>query len=364
MSPVIRPAALMAAIACAVATLLFGVSPARAESNGGVRIMPLGDSITDGYTDPGGYRTDLWQYLAADGHTDDFVGSQSNGPAQLGDHDHEGHPGWRIDQIDAQVTGWIQATNPRTILLHIGTNDMVQNYDTANAPARLSLLIDHITTAAPNADLLVSDLIPLADPAAEARAEQYNAAVPGVVDNWAAQGRHVHFVPMHDVLTTADLSDGTHPTRGGYSKMAARWYSALISSPVTRWEAENPAYTVVNDADHPADASASGGSKTGHIDNPDSYLQYTITAPYTGQYRMYVRADNGMSTTCTHLLTVDGGPAVTVSYPSYGWGNWTMTGVNVQMNQGTNTLTFAKGDCYAEIDSIDFATLGAPTPWI
>ncbi|MDI5966465.1 GDSL-type esterase/lipase family protein [Streptomyces sp. SL13] len=362
--PIIRPTALFAAILCAVAMLFTGVPPARAESNGGVRIMPLGDSITDGYTTPGGYRTDLWQYLAADGHTDDFVGSQSNGPAQLGDHDHEGHPGWRIDQIDAQVTGWLQATDPRTVLLHIGTNDMTQDYDPADAPARLSKLIGDITTADPGADVLVSDLIPIADPTAEALAEQYNAAVPGVVADWAAQGRHVHFVSMHDALTTADLTDGVHPTPGGYSKMAARWYSALISSPVTRWEAENPAYTTVQDADHPADTTASGGSKTGHIDNADSFLRYSINAPYTGQYRMYVRADNGMGTVCTHNLTVDDAPAVTVSYPSYGWGNWTMTGVNVQLNQGANTLTFAKGDCYAEIDSIDFATLGAPTPWI
>ncbi|WP_433892677.1 GDSL-type esterase/lipase family protein [Streptomyces sp. CA-111067] len=360
----LRPAALVTAALCAVAALLAAGPAARAESNGGVRIMPLGDSITDGFNVPGGYRTDLWQYLAADGHTDDFVGSQSNGPAQLGDHDHEGHPGWRIEQVDAQVTGWVQATAPRTVLLHIGTNDMIQDYDPAGAPARLSQLIGDITAAAPGADVLVSDLIPLADPAAEARAEAYNAAVPGVVDALAAQGRHVHFVPMHDALTAADLADGVHPTAGGYSKMAARWYSVLVSSPVTRWEAENPAYAEVADADRPADATASGGSKAGHIDQPDSYLQYTINAPYSGGYRMYVRADNGMGTPCTHLLTVNGGPATTVAYPSYGWSAWTMTGVDVTLAQGANSVRFAKGDCYAEIDAIDFATLGAPTPWI
>ncbi|SFF79840.1 Lysophospholipase L1 [Actinacidiphila alni] len=342
----------------------FRIGAATGESNGGVLIMPLGDSITDGFNVPGGYRSDLWQYLAADGHTDDFVGSQSNGPARLGDHDHEGHPGWRIDEIDAHAAAWVRATSPRTILLHIGTNDMTQNYDPAGAPARLSTLLTHITDAAPGADVLVSDLIPLADPTLESRAEQYNAAVPGVVSALAAQGRHVHFVSMHTALTTADLADGVHPTAGGYSKMAARWYAALISSPVTRWEAENPAYATVHDADLPSSPTASGGVKAGHIDNADSYLQYTITAPYTGAYRMYVRGGNGMGTTCTHLLTVNGGSAVTVSYPAYGWDEWSMTGVDVQLQQGANTVRFAKGACYAEIDAIDFATLGAPTPWI
>src|SRR5256884_9843505 len=83
-----------------------------AESNGGVRVMPLGDSITDGLTVPGGYRIGLWQRFGTGGYTVDFVGSLSNGPANLGDHDHEGHSGWRIDQIDANIVGWLQTTTP------------------------------------------------------------------------------------------------------------------------------------------------------------------------------------------------------------------------------------------------------------
>ena len=57
-----------------------------------------------------------------------------NGPANLGDHDHEGHSGWRIDQIDANVVDWLRTTTPRTVLLHIGTNDMLQNYTPAPRP--------------------------------------------------------------------------------------------------------------------------------------------------------------------------------------------------------------------------------------
>src|SRR6185437_15312851 len=100
-----------------------GYAPAAAaESNGGVRVMPLGDSITEGTQVPGGYRIGLWQRLAAGGYRVDFVGSQFNGPANLGDHDHQGHPGWRIDQIYNNINGWLATTNPRTVLLHIGTN--------------------------------------------------------------------------------------------------------------------------------------------------------------------------------------------------------------------------------------------------
>ena len=92
---------LLVAVAVTLATsALLGFGTAAAESNGGVRIMPLGDSITDGVQTPGGYRIGLWQRFVANGYREDFVGSLSNGPAALGDHDHEGHSGWRIDQIE------------------------------------------------------------------------------------------------------------------------------------------------------------------------------------------------------------------------------------------------------------------------
>ena len=203
--------------------------PVAAESNGGTRVMPLGDSITEGTQVPGGYRIGLWQRMAAGGYRVDLVGSQFNGPAALGDHDHQGHPGWRIDQIDANVGTWLRNTTPRTVLLHIGTNDILQNYNVAGAPGRLSALIDRITAAAPSADVLVATLIPLANAGQEAAARTFNAALPGIVSGKAAAGRRVHLVDMHAALSTADLIDGVHPTAGGYDKMAATWYAALRS---------------------------------------------------------------------------------------------------------------------------------------
>jgi lysophospholipase L1-like esterase len=203
--------------------------PASAESNGGVRVMPLGDSITEGTQVPGGYRIGLWQRLSAAGYRVDFVGTQSNGPATLGDHDHEGHPGWRIDQIDASITGWLQTAAPRTVLLHIGTNDVLQNYNLSGAPSRLSSLIDHVTATAPNADVFVATIIPLASASQEAAVQTFNAAIPGIVQSKVNSGKRVHLVDMHSALTAADLTDGIHPTAAGYDKMAATWYTALRS---------------------------------------------------------------------------------------------------------------------------------------
>ncbi|WP_277212388.1 RICIN domain-containing protein [Isoptericola croceus] len=220
----------IAALGLVVAAMMAPIGPANAESNGGVRVMPLGDSITEGTQTPGGYRIGLWQRLANAGHTVDFVGSQSNGPASLGDRDHEGHPGWRIDQIDANIVNWLNTSQPDTVLLHIGTNDMLKDGE-ATAPDRLSTLIDRITTTAPNAEVFVAQIIPLGWGDGDAAVKTYNAAIPGIVQSKVNAGKNVHLVDMHSALTAADLEDGVHPTAGGYDKMATVWYDALQSVP-------------------------------------------------------------------------------------------------------------------------------------
>lgn len=220
--------AVTAALMTLTQTAATAAPAAIAESNGGVRIMPLGDSITHGHNIPGGYRVNLWQHLATGGYTVDFVGSQFNGPPELGDHDHQGHSGWRIDQLRSNIDGWLAASDPRTIMLQIGTNDVNQNYDLANAPARLSGLIDRILQQKPRIELFVATITPESSPDLEARVKTFNAALPGIVNS---KGPQVHLVDMHKALTVADLADGVHPNAGGYAKMATVWYNALRSVP-------------------------------------------------------------------------------------------------------------------------------------
>ncbi|MEV6693666.1 ricin-type beta-trefoil lectin domain protein [Micromonospora sp. NPDC051196] len=227
----VRWLAVVAAVGLAVSAVVTAAGTASAESNGGVRVMPLGDSITEGTQIPGGYRIGLWQRLVNGRYTVDFVGSQFNGPASLGDRDHQGHPGWRIDQIDANVVGWLNTQRPQSVLLHIGTNDILQNYNVSTAPNRLSTLIDRITNTVPTAEVFVAQLITLSSTNQAAAVRTFNAAIPGIVQSKVNAGKRVHLVNMHSALTTGDLIDGIHPTANGYDKMAAVWYSALQSVP-------------------------------------------------------------------------------------------------------------------------------------
>ncbi|WP_459799845.1 FG-GAP-like repeat-containing protein [Herbidospora sp. RD11066] len=197
-----------------------------------LRIMPMGDSITVGYGGTGkdvgyvGYRQQLLKQLRADGHSVDLVGSQSSGAGLIADTGHEGHGGWRIDQLDAIATCTIKRYRPNVVLLHIGTNDMNRNRDIENAHLRLGGLIRKITDAAPETTVLVTGIVTSLDAAINARIGYYNARIQGVVDNLVDEGKRVRVLSMGSI-TQADLVDKLHPGQAGYDKMGDRFYSAI-----------------------------------------------------------------------------------------------------------------------------------------
>lgn len=201
----------------------------RANSTG-IKIMPLGDSITygQGSSTGGGYRLQLWNDLRARGFLIDFVGSVQAGPASF-DRDHEGHPGWRINQIAAEIVSWLMSYRPHIILLHIGTNDFVKNDDPTQAPARLSRLLNLITTTLPAATVIVAQILPLPRRARlNAEVIAYNATIPRMVQADVVQGKHIQYVDMYHAVPPSMLPDQIHPNDAGYALMAKVWLQALF----------------------------------------------------------------------------------------------------------------------------------------
>ncbi|KAK3616372.1 hypothetical protein LTR56_025995 [Elasticomyces elasticus] len=84
-----------------------------------LRILPLGDSITQGYqsSDGNGYRQDLLTLLAGN-NTVDYVGTLTSG---TDDNQEQGIDGATIAQIQAAVAPAL-ALRPNVVLLHAGTN--------------------------------------------------------------------------------------------------------------------------------------------------------------------------------------------------------------------------------------------------
>lgn len=195
-----------------------------------VKIMPLGDSITYGWgsSSGGGYRLPLWNELKAHGASVDFVGSQQNGPTTF-DRDNEGHPGWKINQIAEKVVDWLLTYQPQIILLHIGTNDFIRNDNPGQAPARLSHLIDLITTTLPGTTVIVAQIIPLPRSARlNAEVEAYNGTIPSIVRSKVALRKHVQYIDMHHAVPPNLFPDLIHPNDAAYALMAQVWLHALL----------------------------------------------------------------------------------------------------------------------------------------
>lgn len=189
--------------------------------------MPLGDSITAGFPTADGYRLRLWERAQA-AHLDmHLVGSQRGGSEQLPEPAHEGHPHWQIEQLNAEVAGFLEAEHPDVVLLMIGTNDIFDQHDVAGAPARLEVLLRHIGAAAPQVSLIVGSIPPLRS-MNRGDVAVFNAAIPAIVKRLARSGQRIRFADVGSKLTLDDIDpDNVHPAPSGYKKLADGWFEAL-----------------------------------------------------------------------------------------------------------------------------------------
>jgi lysophospholipase L1-like esterase len=213
------------------------------------KILPLGDSITYGVNDEGnaGYRGPLFASAVAAAQKITFTGSLSNGPTTVSGQtfpkNNEGHSGWGISEvtpysggnagistvIPSQAFSSTSGGVPNIILLHIGTND-AGSFTATQMTSDLTGLLDKIISDSPNALLVVAQIIPLGYGTNDV-IKAYNQAIPGIVQQRAAAGKHVALVDMYTGFNTSTMlgSDSIHPNSTGYKFMADHWYSLIGS---------------------------------------------------------------------------------------------------------------------------------------
>ncbi len=222
-----------------------------------VRVMCLGDSITDGFWYKGAYRIELCNKLQANGYSDkvDFVGPFSNGEG-LYDGAHAGYTGWAIEPFTpdknpaydnrsgiSQTVDSILTENPADmVLLQIGTNDILSAYEIDGFGGRITALANQILAHFDDDDdvLYIATLPPMdANDTSYIKPEIFdvetmddyvnrcNQAIKDAVDDLQSQGKNVELADIASVLTKADLYDGVHPTQEGYEKMGDYWYEIV-----------------------------------------------------------------------------------------------------------------------------------------
>nr|HPR60802.1 Ig-like domain-containing protein [Prolixibacteraceae bacterium] len=195
-----------------------------------LKVMPLGNSITEGYVIPGAYRLKLWQNLEEAGLDCgvDLVGTLNNNSVSgLDDPDHEGHSGWTTGQILAQIDNYMAAETPDIVMMHLGTNDLAQ--DVADeAPANIRGLIDHICAALPpDGKLYVSKIIPIGG-MGNAASLAYNTIIEEAVTEKQALGLPVYLVDAYSIWSNEYISgDWTHPNQTGYDVLGDFWFNVI-----------------------------------------------------------------------------------------------------------------------------------------
>jgi len=220
-------------------------------------VLPLGDSITFGCGDgcnwlgcgdecaisrpscQGGWRSYLWKMLSPGSNVSDawdFVGTQKNGHEDT-DPDHEGYPGWKVEDITAIKDQWVPL-NPDVILLHLGTNNLgIGLQPVATALGHMESMLNTIFTELPNTRLLLSTLIGSSIIYGGTKHADYNEGLKVFARDFAAQGFNVEIVDMAVESGIGEYCDpiyccwflppGVHPNAAGYTKMAEVWHNHL-----------------------------------------------------------------------------------------------------------------------------------------
>ncbi len=205
-----------------------------------LRILPLGDSITQGSSRAASYRYPLWTKLVDEGSEVDFLGSERTvyggqdpkWPDHRGktfDSDHEGHWGWTTDEILAEdaLPRWLEGYTPDIALVHLGTNDAAHGDSPKAIAERLEAIVRLLRSRNPRVGIVLAKLIP----STWDRRER-NAALNGAVGDLESKLS----TPESPVVVAdqsagfdpeVDTMDGIHPNGSGAEKMAARWLEGI-----------------------------------------------------------------------------------------------------------------------------------------
>jgi len=222
------------------ATLAFLTLTLSAQSAEPVRILPLGDSITQGGAKPDEYtyRLPLFRMLKDAGVNFDFVGSRQQGlkgdfewpriDGEPFDTDHEGVYGIRtakaLARLPEAMKKWDET--PDIAIIHLGTNDL-KSPETFHEDVIVPLrdIVGLLRRGNPEVVVLLSHLHWPSGPAGNLR-ERVEALAAGL-DSDLSPVRTVSYQDGFETKPGTDLLDGAHPGPSGSEKMARAYFEAM-----------------------------------------------------------------------------------------------------------------------------------------
>jgi lysophospholipase L1-like esterase len=197
-----------------------------------IRIMPVGDSITQG----GGktfatYRIPLAAKLQAAGLRVEFVGSQKT-DAPGGPLWHEGYGGKNAEYLASILEAKLKAHPADVLMLQAGHNHFVEEKPVAGIVAAHRAMIVTARRINPKAIVFVAQVIPSGKLPKYAYIPELNVALAGLVKELHRPEQPVYLVDLATGFDPAKdtIADLVHPNAQGAEKIAQRWSDALTKA--------------------------------------------------------------------------------------------------------------------------------------
>lgn len=198
-----------------------------------LRIMPLGDSITEITC----WRTLVWDDLQSAGVTNSiqFVGSMTDNTQNCQgnpgwDMHHEGHSGFlAIDIANNDLVGWLAAAKPDIVMFMLGTNDVFQGHSTTDIIAAYTKMVQEMRSSNPNMKIIVDLVIPLGT-GSTTGITALNNAIPAWARGLNTTNSPITIADCNTGFPTSDLRDGVHPNAAGDAIIASRIFPVLLNT--------------------------------------------------------------------------------------------------------------------------------------
>ena len=193
------------------------------------RVMPVGDSITEGGSSFANWRFPLWEKLQAAGYQIEYVGSRKS-PSRIGPLAHEGYGGKNSAFLARTVPTNFKQHPADIVLLHAGHNQFAEQKPVPGMLRDTEKMIEAFRAVNPRVVILLAQPIPSGKLPKYSYIPELHRGLEVLAKRLDCRDSPIRIVPQGEGFdpvkdTVADL---VHPNARGAAKMTERWFEALV----------------------------------------------------------------------------------------------------------------------------------------
>jgi lysophospholipase L1-like esterase len=192
------------------------------------RIMPVGDSITEGGKTFSNYRLPLMEKLTAAGYHIQYVGSRKS-DSRLGPLPHEAYSGKNAEFLATAAPKSFRDHPADIVLLHAGHNHSAEEQPIEKIIAATDTMIQAFRQTNPKVIVLLAQVIPSGKLPKYAYIPKLNEALAKLAARLNTPDQLVILVNQAEAFDPEKdtIQDKVHPNETGAEKMATKWFEAL-----------------------------------------------------------------------------------------------------------------------------------------